>query len=57
MIINFFKLFTEYVSIVLCIHKTVEKKIKFSWLGLFDFALYMCLMFIIGNVNLGKLIF
>ncbi len=56
MIIKFLEIFTEYVSIVLCIHKIADKKIKFSWNFFFDFAFYMLLMFMIGSMSLGKLI-
>ena len=56
MIIKFLEIFTEYVSIVLCIHKIADKKIKFSWNFFFDFAFYMLLMLIIGSMSLGKFI-
>ncbi len=54
MIINFFKLFTEYVSIVLCTHKVIGKKVKFKWISLFDFAFYMMLIFILEDFNFGN---
>lgn len=51
MIIKFLEIFTEYVSIVLCIHRVAKKQFKISW---FDFVIYMALMFVLESVNLGK---
>lgn len=56
MIVNFLKLFTEYVGIVLCIYKTVNKKIKFNWISLFDFLFYMMLILVLNNTSFGNLV-
>ena len=56
MIVKFLEILTEYLSIVLCIHRVAEKRLKISWCSLFDFAIYLLLMIIAENTNLGKLI-
>lgn len=56
MIIRFLKLFTEYASIVLCIHKVIKKKIKFNWISLIDFVIYMMLIFLLEGTSFGNLI-
>ncbi len=52
MIVNLLKIVTEYVGIILCMHKVVGKKIKFNWLSLMDFAFYMMLICI--SESMGK---
>lgn len=56
MIVNFFKIFTEYAGIIVCVHKAVRKKIKFDWINLFDFALYMILIFVLESISFGKIV-
>lgn len=52
MIINFLKIFTEYVGIALCAHKVVGKRVKLNWFSLFCFAFYF--MLVLGSVRFGK---
>lgn len=55
MIINFFKILTEYFGMILCIHKVAGKKIKFSWRSLFYFACWVILVFLGDDFRFGKL--
>lgn len=56
MIVKFLEIFTEYISIIFCIHRVAEKQFKISWRSLLDFVIYMILMFIAESINLGKVI-
>jgi len=46
MILYFLRALTEYVSIVLCLHKIAEKKVKISWYSVVWFGIYINLVFL-----------
>lgn len=56
MIVKILEVFTEYISIVLCIHKVAEKKIKISWLSFLNVVLYMLIAFSIESLSFNKLV-
>ena len=56
MIVNFIKIVTEYLGMILCIHKVAGKKIKLSWCSLLYFACWVILIFLGENFPLGKLV-
>lgn len=55
MILSFLEAFTEYIGIILCIHKVSNKQIRINKKSLFDIICYMILMFSVGNVDFGKI--
>lgn len=56
MIVKALEIFTEYISIVLCIHRAAGKRFKISWLSLFDFACWVMLVFLGESIIYGKVI-
>lgn len=56
MIVKFFEIFTEYISIILCIHKVARKRFKISWCSLLHFASYMILMYVSKYIAFFKLV-
>ena len=50
------EVFTEYIGIMLCIHRVAGKKIKVNWSSLFDLACYMLIAFVVENISFGKLV-
>lgn len=56
MIVKFLQIFTEYISIILCIHKYAKEKVKVSWNSLFEAILYVMLVFVIGDISYGKMV-
>ena len=55
MIATAVEVITEYVSVILCIHKVAGKKIKISWRSLFDFACCAILLYIGEKNNFSKI--
>ncbi|MDE7206408.1 MAG: hypothetical protein K2N90_04510, partial [Lachnospiraceae bacterium] len=55
MIIKVLEVFTEYIGIMLCIHKTAGKKVKVNWNSLLDIACYMTIAFVVENISWGRL--
>lgn len=56
MIVKFLEFVTEYIGIVLCIHKAAGKRSKISLYSLLDFACWALLIFAGENVRFSKLI-
>lgn len=56
MIISFLEIFTEYISIILCIHKAAGKRIRLNWWSLFDFVCWLMLIFMGEKIVFGKLL-
>ena len=56
MIVRFLEILTEYISIVLCLNKVVNKRINIYWYYLVDFVSYMIIMFAVENIRFGKVI-
>ncbi|EOS51849.1 hypothetical protein C809_00604 [Lachnospiraceae bacterium MD335] len=56
MIVKALEIFTEYISIVLCIHRAAGKQIKINWYSLLDYIIYIILMFLVEKTVYGKLI-
>ncbi|MBD5451622.1 MAG: GHKL domain-containing protein [Lachnospiraceae bacterium] len=56
MLVKVLEFITEYVGIILCIHKAAGKSIKFSWWSLLDFACWTMLVFIGADIRFGKLL-
>lgn len=49
------KMITEYISIILCLHKVAKKPIKINWRSLFDFACCAILLYIGEKNNFSKI--
>ena len=49
------EIITEYIGVMLCIHKVAGKKIKISWQSLFDFACCAILLYIGEKNNFSKI--
>lgn len=47
---------TEYIGIILCIHKIAKKSIKINWVSLFDFACYTVILYIREKYNFIELL-
>lgn len=56
MIGKILEVFTEYIGIILCIHKVAGKKIRTSRCILLDLICYMVLAFLVENIRFGKLV-
>lgn len=56
MIINFLNVFTEYISVVLCLYKVKGKRFKLSWWSLFDFVCWVVIIAIGESTGIGKLV-
>ncbi len=56
MIVRFLEILTEYISIVLCLNKVINKRINIYWYYLVDFVSYMIIMFAVENIRFGKII-
>ncbi len=56
MIAKILEVFTEYIGIILCIHKVAGKKIKINWKMLLDLICYMVIAFSVESISFGKLI-
>lgn len=56
MIVQFLKIFTEYVSIILCLYKVTRKEIRLSWWRLFDFICWIVIIFATEKIFWGKLV-
>lgn len=56
MIVGFLVVFTEYLSIILCLHKVAKKQIKISWQSLLYALCYMTLFYIGQKYRFGKLL-
>jgi len=56
MIVKVLEIFTEYLSVILCIHKVARKKVEINWYSLLDFICCLLLIYVGENVSFGKLI-
>lgn len=56
MIIKVLEIFTEYISIILCMYKIAGKKNKISWKSLVYIICYIIMAFAVENVSFGKLV-
>lgn len=56
MIVRFLEIFTEYLSIILCIYKVAGKRIRFNIYCLTDFICWILLIFAAEKISFAKLI-
>lgn len=56
MIFKGLEVFTEYISIILFVHKIESKQIKLNLHCLFDFLCYLILVFIAEHISFGKVL-
>ncbi|MDE7267812.1 MAG: hypothetical protein K2N89_10150, partial [Lachnospiraceae bacterium] len=50
------QIITEYVGIILCIHKAAGKRIKINWQELLCLVCYVVIVFVAKNISYGKLL-
>ena len=55
MIATAVEIITEYISIILCIHKIARNRIRISWQSLFFFACYVILIYLREKYGLSRL--
>lgn len=54
--VQFFKILTEYIGIILCIHRVAGRKIKLNWYCLADFLCWISILLLGEKIIFGKLI-
>ena len=56
MIATAVEIITEYISIVLCIHRVAGKRVKVNWQELFCLVCYIVIVFVSRSFNFGKIL-